>query len=48
MDKKLKACVAIILAHSIPSKQITNRKRWLKEWISKRNKYYHLNLLKEI
>lgn len=42
-----KACVAIILAFSIPSKRITNRKRWVKEWLSKR-KYCHLNLIKEI
>lgn len=27
MDEKRKACVAIILAFSIPSKQIMNRKR---------------------
>lgn len=48
MDEKRKACVAIILAFSIPSKRITNRKRWVKEWIAKRKQYCHLNLLKEI
>jgi len=47
-ENRRKACIAIILAFSIPSKRITNRKRWVKEWISKRNKYCHLNLLKEI
>lgn len=43
-----KACVAILLAFSIRSKCITNRKRWVKEWIAKRKKYCYLNLLKEI
>ena len=47
-ENRRKACIAIILAFSIPSKRITNRKRWVKEWISKRKKYCHLNLLKEI
>ncbi|KAL4142959.1 hypothetical protein QTP88_005347 [Uroleucon formosanum] len=41
MDENLrKACIAIILALSIPSKRIANR--------NKRKKYCHLNLLKEI
>lgn len=40
MDKnRKKACVAIMLAFSTPCKRITNRKRWVKEWISKRMKY---------
>lgn len=47
-ENRRKAYIAIILALSIPSKRITNRKRWVKEWISKRKKYCHLNLLKEI
>jgi len=48
MDEKRKACNAITLTFSIPNKRITNRKRWVKEWIAKRKKYNHLNILKEI
>jgi len=33
---------------SMSSKRITNRKRWVKEWIFKRKKHSHLNLLKEV
>lgn len=33
MDEKFEAWVAIILAFSISSKHIINKKRWLKEWI---------------
>jgi len=48
-ENRRKACITInCLAFSIPSKRITNRKRWVKEWISKRKNYCHLNLLKEI
>ena len=43
-----KACIAILLTFSIRSKRITYMKRWVKEWIAKRKKYCHLNILKEI
>lgn len=49
MDDQQKACLAIILALSVPNKRVLRkRKRWVKEWISKRKQYTHLNLLNEV
>jgi hypothetical protein len=46
ISKKKKACLAIILALSTSRK--VNRKIREKEWLKKRKKHTHLNLLREI
>lgn len=49
MDDKQKACLAIILAFSVPNKRVSRkRKRWVKQWISKRRQYTHLNVINEV
>lgn len=49
MDDKQKACLAIILAFSVPNKRVSRkRKRWVKQWISKRRRYTHLNVINEV
>lgn len=46
MKNKEKACLALILFCA--SKRRVNRKRWMKEWLKKRQSYTHINLLNEI
>jgi len=49
MDDKQKACLAIILAFSVPNKRVSRkRKQWVKQWISKRRQYTHLNVINEV
>jgi len=50
MDEQQKACIGIILALSIPNNKrvLRKRKRWVKQWISKRRQYTHLNVIKEV
>jgi len=50
MDEQQKAYKAIILALSIPNNKqvLRKRKRWVKQWISKRRQYPHLNVIKEV
>lgn len=45
MDSRQKACLAIILACSVKR---VKRKRWVKEWLKKREQFSHMLLLKEI
>lgn len=46
MDPRRKACIAIILA--LGTKRNVKRRRWMKNWLQKREKYSHVVLLKEI
>lgn len=46
MDARSKACLSIILHFAL--KRNVRRKRWVKEWLLKRDQYTHLNLLNEI
>lgn len=46
MNNKEKACVAIILASLANTK--VKKRRWVKKWLAKREKYTHLNLLNYI
>lgn len=46
MKNKEKACLAIVLLYG--SSRKNKRKRWMKEWMTKRERYSHINLLKEI
>jgi hypothetical protein len=46
MDPRRKACIAIILA--LGTKRNIKRRRWMKNWLEKREKYSHVVLLKEI
>ncbi len=46
MDRKRKACLAIILVFA--TKRRVKRKYWMKNWLEKRDKYSHINLLKDI
>jgi hypothetical protein len=46
MDNETKACIAIVLA--IATKRSVKRKRWVKEWLKKRDEYSHIRLLREI
>lgn len=46
MDNRTKACIAIVLALS--TKRNVKRRRWMKAWLQKREKYSHVTLLKEI
>lgn len=49
MDDKQKACLAIILAFSVPNKRVSRkRKRWVKQWISNRRQFFHLNVINEV
>ncbi|KAL0882362.1 hypothetical protein ABMA27_000863 [Loxostege sticticalis] len=43
---KRKACIAILIA--ILSKKSVKRKRWVKNWLQRRNDFTHLSLLNEI
>jgi hypothetical protein len=46
MDPRRKACIAITLA--LGTKGNVERRRWMKDWLQKREKYSHVVLLKEI
>lgn len=46
MDPRKTACVAIIIA--LATKRRVKRKRWMKEWLKKREQYSHVLLLNEI
>ncbi|KAK9887976.1 hypothetical protein WA026_000267 [Henosepilachna vigintioctopunctata] len=46
MDPHKTACIAIILA--LATKRRVKRKRWMKEWLKKREEYSHILLLNEI
>lgn len=46
MDAAQKACIAIIIAISMKKK--CRRRRWVKNWMLKREKYTHLNLVQEM
>ncbi|KAK9883246.1 hypothetical protein WA026_001435 [Henosepilachna vigintioctopunctata] len=46
MDPHKTACIAIILA--LATKRRVKRKRWMKEWLKKREQYSHILLLNEI
>lgn len=46
MDSRQKACLAIILAFA--NKRNVKRKRWVKDWLKKREEFSHTVLLKEI
>lgn len=46
---KAAACIAILLAlDDEEEKKIVKRKVWMKEWLKKRNKFTHENLLQEL
>lgn len=47
MDNRAKACLAIIMALRANRHQ-GNRNRCMKEWLKKREQYFHLVLLKKI
>jgi hypothetical protein len=46
MFPRRKACIAIILA--LGTKRNVERRRWMKDWLQKRESYSHVVLLKEI
>lgn len=46
-DKKTASCVAIALVVASKRKDKIKR-RWMKEWLKKRNKYTHENLLNDL
>lgn len=46
MDPKEKACIAIIVALSL--QKTVKRKRWMKDWLKKRENYSHIVLLNEL
>lgn len=46
-DKKRASCVAIALVVASKKKD-KNKRRWMKEWFKKRNKYTHENLLNDL
>lgn len=46
MDSRQKACLAIILACAANKR--VKRKRWVKDWLKKREQFSHMVLLKEI
>lgn len=46
MDNRKKAAIAIVLAFALKSKR--KRKRWVKDWMLKRNDYTHLNITQEM
>ena len=41
------SCLAIALAVCLKKKE-KNKRRWMKEWLKKRNEYTHGNLLKDV
>lgn len=48
MDAKEKACIAIIIALAVNNKKSVRQRRWMKDWLQKRNSYSHVVLLNDI